>query len=433
MAFYGEKNYRRRNLPFPSPDSESREFGDYQLVQHEVLFSTDDQYEVLEFLGRGTFGQVVKCRNKRTKELVAIKILQKDPWCARQGQIEVNILFRLCQENADEFNFLTLYDSFQHKNHLCLVFEMLEQNLHDFVEDNDFNPMPLKYIRPIIQQILTALLKLKDLGLIHTDVKPENIMFVDPVRQPYRIKIVDFGSACYANKAECDTFIQSIYYRAPEIILGLPFREAIDMWSLGCIAAELFLGCPLYPGSSEYDQIRYISHTQGLPTEDMLNHAYKTTAFFYRDRNNIHPFWRLKTPEEHDAESEMKSEETRMYIFSCLDDIEQLIVPSDPEGDQLLAEKADRKEFIDLLKRMLAMNQERRITPGEALNHQFVRLTHLIEYGHCSNAKASVQMMEVCRRNSHHQQTQKAPYLVATLVPSRNSKVTSAVSKQLTN
>lgn len=60
-------------------------------------------------------------------------------------------------------------------------------------------------------------------------------------------------------------------FRAPEIILGLAFCEAIDMWSLGCVVAELFLGWPLYPGSSEYDQIRYISQTQGLPTEHMLN------------------------------------------------------------------------------------------------------------------------------------------------------------------
>jgi homeodomain interacting protein kinase len=66
------------------------------------------------------------------------------------------------------------------------------------------------------------------------------------------------------------------------------------MWSLGCVVAELFLGWPLYPGSSEYDQIRYISQTQGLPTEHMLNSASKTTKFFYRDLDSTYPFWRLK-------------------------------------------------------------------------------------------------------------------------------------------
>lgn len=415
--------------------------GDYQLVQHEVLYSMTYQYEVLEFLGRGTFGQVVKCWKKGTNEIVAIKILKNHPSYARQGQIEVSILSRLSQENADEFNFVRAYECFQHKNHTCLVFEMLEQNLYDFLKQNKFSPLPLKYIRPILQQVLTALLKLKQLGLIHADLKPENIMLVDPVRQPYRVKVIDFGSASHVSKAVCNTYLQSRYYRAPEIILGLPFCEAIDMWSLGCVVAELFLGWPLYPGSSEYDQIRYISQTQGLPTEHMLNNASKTTKFFYRDMDSTYPFWRLKTPEEHEAETGIKSKEARKYIFNCLDDIGQVNVPTDLEGGQLLAEKVDRKEFIDLLKRMLTMDQvERRTTPGEALNHPFVRLSHLVDYAHCNNVKASVQMMEVCRRNdfnspssgSHHQPTQHAPSLVANIVPSSNN-VTFTINNQLTN
>ncbi|CAH1174185.1 unnamed protein product [Phaedon cochleariae] len=419
--------------------------GDYQLVQHEVLYSMTNQYEVLEFLGRGTFGQVVKCWKKGTNEIVAIKILKNHPSYARQGQIEVSILSRLSQENADEFNFVRAYECFQHKNHTCLVFEMLEQNLYDFLKQNKFSPLPLKYIRPILQQVLTALLKLKQLGLIHADLKPENIMLVDPVRQPYRVKVIDFGSASHVSKAVCNTYLQSRYYRAPEIILGLPFCEAIDMWSLGCVVAELFLGWPLYPGSSEYDQIRYISQTQGLPTEHMLNNASKTTKFFYRDMDSTYPFWRLKTPEEHEAETGIKSKEARKYIFNCLDDIGQVNVPTDLEGGQLLAEKVDRKEFIDLLKRMLTMDQERRTTPGEALNHAFVRLAHLVDYAHCNNVKASVQMMEVCRRSdfngaaANHQPAaapppqQQAASLVANFVPGSNGNVTFTINNQLSN
>ena len=93
-------------------------------------------------------------------------------------------------------------------------------------------------------------MKLKQLGLIHADLKPENIMMVDPQRHPYRVKVIDFGSASHVSKAVPSTYLQSRYYRAPEIILGLPFNERIDMWSLGCVAAELFLGWPLYPGGT---------------------------------------------------------------------------------------------------------------------------------------------------------------------------------------
>lgn len=99
-----------------------------------------------------------------------------------------------------------------------------------------------------------------------------------------------------------------------------------------------------------------------------------------------------QTPEEHEGETGIKSKEARKYIFNCLDDMGQVNVPTELDGGELLAEKADRREFIDLLKRMLTMDQERRISPGEALQHAFVTLQHLLDYPHCSNVKASMQV-----------------------------------------
>lgn len=187
--------------------------GDYQVVQHEVLCSMKNTYEVLDFLGRGTFGQVVKCWKRGTGEVVAVKILKNHPSYARQGQIEVSILARLSGENADEHNLVRAFECFQHRSHTCLVFEMLEQNLYDFLKQNKFSPLPLKVIRPVLHQVATALKKLKSMGLIHADLKPENIMLVDPVRQPYRVKVIDFGSASHVSKAVCSTYLQSRYYR----------------------------------------------------------------------------------------------------------------------------------------------------------------------------------------------------------------------------
>ncbi|KAM6158798.1 homeodomain-interacting protein kinase 3 isoform 3-T3 [Rhynchocyon petersi] len=371
--------------------------GDYQLVQHEVLCSMKNTYEVLDFLGRGTFGQVVKCWKRGTNEIVAIKILKNHPSYARQGQIEVSILARLSTENADEYNFVRAYECFQHRNHTCLVFEMLEQNLYDFLKQNKFSPLPLKVIRPILQQVATALKKLKSLGLIHADLKPENIMLVDPVRQPYRVKVIDFGSASHVSKTVCSTYLQSRYYRAPEIILGLPFCEAIDMWSLGCVIAELFLGWPLYPGALEYDQIRYISQTQGLPGEQLLNVGTKSTRFFCRETDISHSGWRLKTLEEHEVETGMKSKEARKYIFSSLDDIVHVNTVMDLEGSDLLAEKADRREFVSLLKKMLLIDAELRITPAETLNHPFVNMKHLLDFPHSNHVKACFHIMDICK------------------------------------
>lgn len=142
----------------------------------------------------------------------------------------------------------------------------------------------------------------------------------------------------------------------------------------------------------------------------MLNQATKTTRFFCRENNSNYPFWRLKSPDEHEVETNIRSKEGRKYIFNCLDDMAQVNVPTELDGLDLLAEKSDRREFIDLLKRMLTLDQERRITPGEALNHSFVVLNHLIEFPNCSVLLSSAKMMEVCRRrifsnhttNNHH-------------------------------
>ncbi|XP_038637355.1 homeodomain-interacting protein kinase 2 isoform X2 [Scyliorhinus canicula] len=422
-----------------SKNSGSNSEGDYQLLQHEVLCSMTNTYEVLEFLGRGTFGQVVKCWKRGTNEIVAIKILKNHPSYARQGQIEVSILARLSTESADDYNFVRAYECFQHKNHTCLVFEMLEQNLYDFLKQNKFSPLPLKYIRPILQQVATALMKLKSLGLIHADLKPENIMLVDPVRQPYRVKVIDFGSASHVSKAVCSTYLQSRYYRAPEIILGLLFCEAIDMWSLGCVIAELFLGWPLYPGASEYDQIRYISQTQGLPAEYLLSAGTKTTRFFNRDPDSSYPLWRLKqcaikqAPEDHETEMGIKSKEARKYIFNCLDDMAQVNTTTDLEGSEMLAEKADRREFIDLLKKMLTIDADKRITPIETLSHPFVMMTHLLDFHHSTHVKSCFQNMEICKRRVNMYDTvnqSKTPFITH-VAPSTSSNLTMTFSNQL--
>uniref|UniRef100_A0AAR2JDL4 non-specific serine/threonine protein kinase n=1 Tax=Pygocentrus nattereri TaxID=42514 RepID=A0AAR2JDL4_PYGNA len=388
--------------------------GDYQLVQHEVLCSMKNTYEVLDFLGRGTFGQVVKCWKRGTSEVVAVKILKNHPSYARQGQIEVGILARLSGENADEHNLVRAFECFQHRNHTCLVFEMLEQNLYDFLKQNKFSPLPLKVIRPILQQVATALKKLKAMGLIHADLKPENIMLVDPVRQPYRVKVIDFGSASHVSKAVCSTYLQSRYYRAPEIILGLPFCEAIDMWSLGCVIAELFLGWPLYPGALEYDQIRYISQTQGLPGEHLLNVGTKTSRFFCRESDSPYAAWRLKSTEEHETETGMKSKEARKYIFSCLDDIAHVNLVMNLEGSDLLAEKVDRGEFVVLLKKMLLIDAEKRIVPSDALNHPFVTMQHLLDFPQSNHVKSCFNIMDVCRSRPGTYDTinrNKAPFV----------------------
>ncbi|ELW68832.1 Homeodomain-interacting protein kinase 2 [Tupaia chinensis] len=206
------------------------------------------------------------------------------------------------------------------------------------------------------------------------------------------------------------------------------------MWSLGCVIAELFLGWPLYPGASEYDQIRYISQTQGLPAEYLLSAGTKTTRFFNRDTDSPYPLWRLKTPDDHEAETGIKSKEARKYIFNCLDDMAQVNMTTDLEGSDLLVEKADRREFIDLLKKMLTIDADKRITPIETLNHPFVTMTHLLDFPHSTHVKSCFQNMEICKRRVNMYDTvnqSKTPFITH-VAPSTSTNLTMTFNNQLT-
>jgi homeodomain interacting protein kinase len=119
--------------------------------------------------------------------------------------------------------------------------------------------------------------------------------------------------------------------------------------------------------------------TQGLPPQQLLAEAVKTTRFFKMFKNPT-THYRLKTPEEFEADTSTKSKETRKYVFNCIDDIIGLHMPQLDSIDTIV-EKADRQQFVDILKMMLCMDQDRRLTPSGGLQHPFVKMTHLSDLG----------------------------------------------------
>mgnify|MGYP003685684935 CR=1 FL=1 len=113
--------------------------------------------------------------------------------------------------------------------------------------------LSISLVRFFAKQLLQALVLLRREGIMHCDLKPENILLRN--LQSPTIKIIDFGSACYAAQRPTSTYIQSRFYRSPEVLLGHPYGVEVDTWSLGCIVGEFFLGLPLFPGESEYNQV----------------------------------------------------------------------------------------------------------------------------------------------------------------------------------
>uniref|UniRef100_A0A3P9DKS9 Protein kinase domain-containing protein n=1 Tax=Maylandia zebra TaxID=106582 RepID=A0A3P9DKS9_9CICH len=271
--------------------------------------------QVEGFLGEGGFGIVTKCCNTKTNKFVAIKVNKNKPEILQQAKMEIFILEQLRGLDADRCNIVQWNDFFINGDRICLNFELLDQCLWDYIEDRENHCLPISEIRPILHQLTNALSHLGSVGIVHADLKPENIMVVDRYECPIKVKLIDFGVACPASTVIPGDCVGTVGYKAPEVMIGSLFNEAIDMWSLGLVAVELATGYPFYPGRDDYDVLKFIIQTQGQPPDHVLD-------------------------------SDYQSNDTRSIKLKCLDD-------------------------LGLLLKMLALDPNQRITPSEVLHHPF--------------------------------------------------------------
>ena len=240
-----------------------------------------EHYTIKERIGKGSFGQVVRARDERTGTDVAIKIIKSKKPFALQAQTEIELLRALrSADRDDKQNIVRLLDHFVYRGHECLVFEMLSYNLYELLKNTQFHGVSLNLVRKFAKQILHALafLARPDVAVIHCDLKPENILLRHPKRSA--IKVIDFGSSCRSDR-RMYSYIQSRFYRSPEVMLGLPYTVAIDVWSLGCILIEMHTGEPLFSGSNQLDQMRRLVEVLGMPPESMVEAADRSTRDQY--------------------------------------------------------------------------------------------------------------------------------------------------------
>ncbi|XP_039902793.1 homeodomain-interacting protein kinase 2-like [Simochromis diagramma] len=221
----------------------------------------------------------------------------------------------------------------------------------------------MRELRPTLHQLANALFHLGSVGIVHADLKPGNIMVVNRSESPVKVKLIDFGLACPASAVIPGDCVGTTGYCAPEVMLGIPYDKAIDMWSLGLVAVELATGVPLYPGEDDYDVLKFIIETQGQLPDHLLESGLYTDCYFIEDNYNKQR-WTFKTQEQFQYETHYRSKETRYIKLKCLDDLEKLLkVRRGPENGQSL--------FVRLIKEMLALDANQRITPSEVLKHPF--------------------------------------------------------------
>ncbi|KAI8997901.1 kinase-like domain-containing protein [Pilobolus umbonatus] len=317
------------------------ERGDYKIVLQDHFAY---RYEVIDVLGRGSFGQVVKCLDHKTAQTVAIKIIRNKKRFHAQALTEVKLLKNLVDwDPEDRHHNVRMTDSFYFRNHLCIAFECLSVNLYEFIKSNNFQGFSLTLIKRLTYQMLQSLTLLYDHKLIHCDLKPENILLKHPGK--CAIKVIDFGSSCFeSEKGKCFlyTYIQSRFYRSPEVILGLSYHTAIDMWSLGCIIAELYTGVPLFPGENEQEQLLCMMETLGLPDRYLVDTCSRKNLFF--DSNN-HP--RISVNSK--GKRRFPGARSLFQALKCNDAV-----------------------FVHFIEQCLEWDSNKRITPYEALQHEWI-------------------------------------------------------------
>ncbi|SCM04183.1 mitogen-activated protein kinase 1, putative [Plasmodium chabaudi chabaudi] len=306
------------------------------------------KYDIIKKIGKGAYGIVFKARCRKSKKIVAVKKI----FGAFQNSTDAQRTFReimfLHQLNGHD-NIIKLLDVMRAKNDqdIYLVFEYMETDLHEVIRADILEEIHKKYI---IYQLLRALKYMHSGLLLHRDIKPSNIL----LNSECHLKICDFGLArsisteVNENKIPVLTdYVATRWYRAPDILLGSTnYTEGVDMWSLGCIMAELLLGKPLFRGNSTMNQLEKIIEIVGKPNKKDIE--------------------------------DIKSPYAETIISSFAD-------TGKKKKFSEIFHKASQ-DSIDLLEQLLQFNPTKRITAEKALKHKYVEnFHHLIEEPVCKH------------------------------------------------
>ena len=356
IYFVGQHAKKRQSVPGGANNSGyDDESGSYQVVAHDHVAY---RYEILKVLGKGSFGQVLKAFDHKTQQHVALKMVRNEKRFHKQAVEEIRILEHLRKQDREgSHNIVHLLEHFNFRNHVCITFELLSMNLYELIKKNKFQGFSIALVRKFGHSILMCLDMLYRNRIIHCDLKPENILLKQPGRSG--IKVIDFGSSCYDHQ-RVYTYIQSRFYRAPEVILGGKYGMAIDMWSFGCILAELLTGYPLFPGEDEGDQLATMMEVLGEPPQKLLDSCKRQRMFF---SSKGYPRYCNATTNPDGSVSYAGGRSRRGKYRG-------------PPGSKELSRAlkgCDDPLFLDFLQRCLEWDPSIRMTPPQALRHGWLR------------------------------------------------------------
>ncbi|KAF4979598.1 hypothetical protein FZEAL_4227 [Fusarium zealandicum] len=335
--------------------------GYYKIRIGEVL---NGRYQIQSALGRGMFSGVARCVDITTKQLVAIKMMRNNDALRKGGYTEIAILEKLNDADPEGRKHIIKFErQFDYKGHLCMVFENLSMNLREVLRKFGNNVgINLGATRAYAYQIFVALAHMRKCSIIHADLKPDNIL-VNENRN--MLKICDLGTAIDKSDAatahmDITPYLVSRFYRAPEIILGIPYDYSVDMWSIGCTLYELYTGKILFAGNSNNQMLKAIMEIRGRLTTKLFKRGQLSAAHF-DDKGQFVSI-------EHDKVLNKTAVRTMAMVKPTRDLRTRLTAASSGMND---AETRDLNHFIDLLEHCLTLNPDKRMKPADALHHPF--------------------------------------------------------------
>ncbi|KAI1305999.1 Dual specificity tyrosine-phosphorylation-regulated kinase 2 [Halotydeus destructor] len=362
------------------------EQGSYQHVPHDHIAY---RYEMLKIIGKGSFGQVVRAYDHKTQQHVALKMVRNEKRFHRQAQEEIRILDHLRKKDKDNsMNIIHMFENFTFRNHMCITFELLSVNLYELIKKNKFQGFSIQLVRRFAYSILRCLEALYSNKIIHCDLKPENVLLKQQGRSG--IKVIDFGSSCFEHQ-RVYTYIQSRFYRAPEVILGGKYGMPIDMWSLGCILAELVTGYPLLPGEDEFDQLACIMELLGMPPEKLLDQSKRAKNFI---SSKGYPRYCTTTPMT-DGSVVLNAGRSRRG---------KLRGPPGSKSWAVALKNCDDADFIDFVSKCLEWDPAVRMNPYTALRHSWLTRRRLPRPPQNSDTSAVSDSSPVRHNNQENSQ-----------------------------
>ena len=252
-----------------------------------------------------------------------------------------------------------MIENFEFRGHRCITFPLMVINLSEFLKKNKV--LDDKLVKKFCQSLLLCLDLLTKNKIIHSDIKPENIM-LEPKGSDFDIKLIDFGGSFYEhNKLVYKPYIQTRWYRAPEVILGAKIGMPIDMWSLGCILCELLTGYPLFMGEEdEGDQLSCIIELLGMPPQRLINQSKQARTFI---SSKGYPRYCTVTTLP-DGRTVLNGGRSKRGKFRG---------PPSSKKLQSFLKGCNDELILDFIRGCLRLEPDVRMTPSIALRHPWVR------------------------------------------------------------